>query len=42
LNDKSQRHILTFVKQNSKLENLQLINCQMVAEALAQICKELE
>jgi len=39
---KAQRNLITFVEKNTRLEDLQLINCQMVPEVLSRICLELE
>ena len=42
LSQKCQQNLLVFTQTNPKIENFQLINCQMTAGNLALICEELE
>ena len=39
---KAQQNIIIFTQTNPKIENFQIINCQMLPENLAMICVELE
>lgn len=42
LGERAQANIVEFVDKANKLENLQLINCQMLPEYLAKICTVLD
>lgn len=42
LSDKAQQNIIDFIEKANKLENLQLVNCQLFPEYMIRICTELE